>query len=281
MKKYVVTAAALMLGTSALAWAPAEEAHIGAMQAGTWISEMSAGKTPQSFAAFDDKGAMKAQTAAYDASPAATSDDGKKALAGLDESLVETAAAEGFKDTADAAAGKPAVETASLDGKTEIATSGTEAGMGGPIEEAQGYPACRPGPGDDNCIQLYERGVTQALAGWKGSDSGVAMGGPFEPVADGSKDRPPASDDHAAMGHGSAMPADTADTATAKPEATAEMTGDAETAVAAKPAATETPATPGVGGPVEARTDYPPCRPGRGDDNCIQLYERGVSGRKD
>jgi len=29
----------------------------------------------------------------------------------------------------------------------------------------------------------------------------------------------------------------------------------------------------GVGGPEEATTDYPPCRPGRGDDRCIQLYE--------
>ena len=29
----------------------------------------------------------------------------------------------------------------------------------------------------------------------------------------------------------------------------------------------------GVGGPTE---DYPPCDPGPGDDNCIQLYERGV-----
>jgi len=280
MKKYVVTAAALMLGTSALAWAPAEEAHLGAMQAGSWISEMSAGKTPQTFAAFDAKSAMKAQTAAYDSAPATMTDDSKKAFAGLDESLVETAAAEGFKDTADVAAGKPAVETASLDGKTETVAAGTETGMGGPIE-AQGYPACNPGPGDDNCIQLYERGVTQALAGWKGSDSGIAMGGPFEPAADGTKDTPPASDDHAAMGHGSAMPAGTADAAAAKPAATDEMSGDAETAVAAKPAATETPATPGVGGPVEARTDYPPCRPGRGDDNCIQLYERGVSGRKD
>lgn len=31
-------------------------------------------------------------------------------------------------------------------------------GMGGPLEED--YPPCDPGPGDDNCIQLYERGVS-------------------------------------------------------------------------------------------------------------------------
>ena len=34
----------------------------------------------------------------------------------------------------------------------------------------------------------------------------------------------------------------------------------------------------GVGGPVEERSGYPPCRPGRGDDECIQLYEPGVTG---
>jgi hypothetical protein len=33
-------------------------------------------------------------------------------------------------------------------------------GIGGPIEERTGYPPCDPGPGDDKCIQLYERGVT-------------------------------------------------------------------------------------------------------------------------
>jgi hypothetical protein len=36
--------------------------------------------------------------------------------------------------------------------------------------------------------------------------------------------------------------------------------------------------TPAMGGPVEERTGYPPCRPGRGEDNCIQLYEAGVTG---
>lgn len=280
MKKYVVTAAALMLGTSALAWAPAEEAHMGAMRAGTAISDMSAGKAPLAFAAFDDKGAMKAETAAYDSAADWTTSDGtKKAFAGLDDSLVETAAVEGMKNPADATAAKPAVETASLSGKKETVMPGTETGMGGPLEDAQGYPACSPGPGDDHCIQLYERGVHQSFAAWKGSESGVAMGGPLEPVADGAKDTPPASDDHATMDHGDTMPADAA--SAGKPEATAEMAADAEAAAAAKPAATEPAATPGVGGPVEARTDYPPCSPGRGDDNCIQLYERGVTGRKD
>jgi hypothetical protein len=65
-----------------------------------------------------------------------------------------------------------------------------------PKEEAAVAPApaatyrpCRPGPGDDRCIQLYERGVSAAYARWR-RDHGdseaaaeVAMGGPDEPRA--------------------------------------------------------------------------------------------------
>jgi hypothetical protein len=57
-----------------------------------------------------------------------------------------------------------------------------------PRPAAQNYPACRPGPGDDNCIQLYEPGVRLALASWTQPTGGLAdgtqtaMGGPYEPV---------------------------------------------------------------------------------------------------
>ena len=50
------------------------------------------------------------------------------------------------------------------------------------------YRPCRPGPGDDHCIQLYERGVRASYARWlRHHDAGerpreVAMGGPDEPV---------------------------------------------------------------------------------------------------
>ncbi len=75
------------------------------------------------------------------------------------------------------------------------------AGMGGPYEEAYGsgsvsltprpatenYPPCDPGPGDDNCIQLYEPGVRDQLASWNRPTGGLAdgsattaMGGPYE-----------------------------------------------------------------------------------------------------
>ena len=51
------------------------------------------------------------------------------------------------------------------------------------------YRPCRPGAGDDRCIQLYERGVRASYARWlrhHGVDeprSRVAMGGPSEPRA--------------------------------------------------------------------------------------------------
>lgn len=126
-------------------------------------------------------------------------------------------------------------------------------GMGGPYEEvyASGaidmspraaganYPACQPGPGDDNCIQLYERGVRTALASWSGetggylgaTDTRTAMGGHLEEV------------DHDA-----------------------------------RYAAHDDEQYEGVGGPFESADGYPPCERGPGDDNCIQLYERGVTG---
>ncbi|WP_114951326.1 hypothetical protein [Sphingosinicella terrae] len=51
------------------------------------------------------------------------------------------------------------------------------------------YRPCRPGRGDDRCIQLYERGVRTAYAQWRRerSDTGprtrLAMGGPDDEAA--------------------------------------------------------------------------------------------------
>ena len=90
--------------------------------------------------------------------------------------------------------------TATAGGQANLQTF---AGMGGPYEEAYGtgnvsltprpadknYPPCSPGPGDDNCIQLYERGVREQLASWNRPTGGLidgasttAMGGPYEPA---------------------------------------------------------------------------------------------------
>jgi hypothetical protein len=154
-------------------------------------------------------------------------------------------------------------------------------GMGGPLEEVDtaavtpadlaprpathNYPPCDPGPGDDNCIQLYEPGVRAQLAGWTArTETGV--GGPYEPV-DASVDTPTeismAGDGQVDGALGEAM-------------------SDETLAAGAEGAGAGAGAYTGMGGPLEEVTpvksssDYPPCRPGPGDDRCIQLYERGV-----
>jgi len=146
--------------------------------------------------------------------------------------------------------------------------SGT--GMGGPLEEANAgtvsltprpattsYPPCDPGPGDDSCIQLYEPGVRAQLASWNRETGGLvdgaatnAMGGPYEPLE---------SDIELAM-NGDGV----ADSGVGE-------TSDVEVAH-------HTTAT-GMGGPIESQSGYPACDPGPGDDSCIQLYERGVTGQ--
>ena len=46
-----------------------------------------------------------------------------------------------------------------------------------PRPAASNYPPCGPGPGDDNCIQLYEPGVRTALASWNQPTGGLAQPG--------------------------------------------------------------------------------------------------------
>ena len=69
----------------------------------------------------------------------------------------------GKQATGDAA--DQAIETAAVAKDTSASgTSGqgkeSYTGMGGPEEAVSNYPPCQPGPGDDRCIQLYERGVS-------------------------------------------------------------------------------------------------------------------------
>ena len=125
------------------------------------------------------------------------------------------------------------------------------------------YPPCHRGGGDDNCIQLYERGVRTALNDWAQPTGGL-------------------------VGHGAA-PVQTAMTDTsessevlATPDArTPVTTADAASAMAAAAATSGTDLAQyqGMGGPEEnAQTGYPPCSR-TVTDRCIQLYERGVTGR--
>lgn len=97
------------------------------------------------------------------------------------------------------------------------------------------YPPCSGAESDDNCIQLYERGVStsanlamnergammSADAGMATAGSATGVGGPYEPVG-------------------------------------TRATGN---------------------WPERTMGDYPPCSGSPSDDRCIQLYERGVTGR--
>lgn len=80
---------------------------------------------------------------------------------------------------------------------------------GAPAPAPVTYRPCRPGPGDDNCIQLYERGVRPAYARWLRTHGGdarpaqAAVGGPIEPRARPARAR------HARAGHRPHAAADT------------------------------------------------------------------------
>jgi hypothetical protein len=160
MKLYQIAAATLLFGTSALAWQPEPQTPEAAAVA-VEVKESSAETSGQMKKAVLD---VLAEGSAVTAEPATD----------LDLAEDPEAADIGASDTSEAGVGGP-LETAALDLATRPA--------------AQDYPPCRPGPGDDNCIQLYEPGVRTALAAWNGPAGGlidgeaaVAMGGPYEPV---------------------------------------------------------------------------------------------------
>jgi len=178
MKLYPFAAAALLLASgSALAYAPK--------------SDMS----KEDLTTVAGKGADLAAFKVPEAKPAAYFADGKP--------LVVPAAAVTW-EKADPIAADPDLDLAetSIDDSVPAEPAVAEQpAMGGPLEEmaaadlttrpaSQNYPACRPGPGDDNCIQLYEPGVRTALAQWTAPTGGmsdgteVAMGGPEEPIVD-------------------------------------------------------------------------------------------------
>lgn len=172
MKSLSIVAAAMLFGTSALAWAPSTEPAAGPAVAKDPILVHSA-------AAVDNAAATHAslwQMAGSD--PSRDEADLKTAAhADLDLSVDPAKADDGLTGM-----GGPdeLVDTAKADD--------------GPVAEADltarpDYPPCRPGPGDDNCIQLYEPGVRTALGGWTaptgglaGAEAATAVGGPYEPA---------------------------------------------------------------------------------------------------
>jgi hypothetical protein len=258
----MVAASALLLGTSALAVAAGADTTDKPMVApvaavATPISEkpiepeLTLGEKAQMQLAMLDKSDNPVQ-------PELTlGEKTQMQLAMLDKSDDKT--------LLDASDGK--VETASVDKVDESAT-----GMGGPIEQAdagpiadltprpatQNYPACDPGPGDDHCIQLYERGVRAQLPAGTGRPAAL-------PTAR-RRPRWAGRTSRSTIQRSRPLPADTVAPTTAAVGETSEPELAAHSDMQ------------GVGGPVEAQSGYPPCSPGPGDDRCIQLYERGVTG---
>lgn len=221
MKAYYVGAAALLLGTSALAGKMATDGSDPAFAAKPVAASWSEG-----FGQAIDKGVLPTgEPLAY---------TGK----GMDDAwaAADPAGTGAPVDTLDAttAYGEAApVQTAALDLT--------------PRPAARNYPACEPGPGDDSCIQLYEPGVQVALASWTGETGGFADGDTRLAMA--------GADEIDEYGHDAPIQTAMADPA---------MPADGQ-------------AYEGMGGPI-AETGYPPCSGAAGDDRCIQLYERGVTG---
>ncbi len=319
MKHYFAAAGALLLGTSTIALA-----------ADVKPLDTNSVETADTKVAVDSKSAATGwdKTAIVAKSEVDAGTDAKVELAALDKNFEPLASAEtGKVETASVdtfAAAK--AETASVDSfatvkaetvdtsdgaKWQTASAETvkaeSAAMGGPFETASltprpataNYPPCDPGPGDDHCIQLYEEGVREQLAGWNRPTGGLldnsattAMGGPFEPVESSA-----VTHTHSAI-HDAALAGET-ETGVGGPfepvegDATqAAMNGDGSIdALAGETESTEAGsdtfaqaevdqhgALNGVGGPIESQSGYPACEPGPGDDRCVQLYEAGVSG---
>jgi hypothetical protein len=183
MKRIYIAAGALLLGTSAFAWAPSSVpvAHSDKVP----VAAMDPGKAPEAklVAKSNDLPKIAYDTAkAENASASWIADDSSLDKSVQPDSLAKSDSAgdemtgmggpyepvdtvqsvgDGYVD---AALGETAADEhlASADSSwtaTPAAAGSEYTGMGGPLE-AIDYPPCRPGPGDDRCIQLYERGVT-------------------------------------------------------------------------------------------------------------------------
>ncbi len=228
MKHHYLAAGALLLGTSALAWAA--DTDKSPVVDKTAVETKLATDTTWSKTSWDKSLLAESK---LEMSQAA-----KPETASLDKNIEKLAFAE--TEAKLQTASKTAADSTGMGGPDEVDATTTASLTPRPAD--QNYPPCDPGPGDDRCIQLYEPGVRAQLASWNRPTGGLAdgsattaMGGPYEPVDDDAK-----------------------------------IASDAAVASHAE--------SHGVGGPVEAQSGYPPCSPGPGDDRCIQLYERGVTG---
>lgn len=189
MKLMIFGAAGLLLSTSALAAVGASNKDVAVTPA---PASVTVSKNAPSLAAVPISNAIlidhRAKSASTDSVAAS---DAKTFTAGDSKAMIEPAAAETPSTTAMAKAADPEVE---------LASAKDMQGMGGPDETdaamtttvagatpQANYRPCSPGPGDDNCIQLYEPGVRASYAAWQarplpGAEQ-TGMGGPEDETA--------------------------------------------------------------------------------------------------
>jgi hypothetical protein len=204
MKKRLFAAGALLLGTSALAWAPSTPPAAPGVKAP--LAAKSAGLKAAAPTLVAKSNDLPKASAVADAADWVAKDDIAPASASW---LADDGVSEQAVDTSQ---GDPDLDL------TERPEPMLAAAAATPQPAAGNYPACRPGPGDDNCIQLYEPGVRTALASWDRPTGGMAgdtrmasaaadptlaaemgeatetgVGGPYEPV-DASADLAMAGD---------------------------------------------------------------------------------------
>jgi len=208
MKRSYFAAAALLLGTSALAWTPTAKpmaaAAAGAKEPVTIVWDT---KPEATTAALDESAPVDsafnaepklvpASAVTWDEEPEAVQasatdwDTAEPGEADLD--LAETSI-EATQDETDLAMAADDVDPAmgetlaTPEAPVTVADASMTTSDLTPRPAAGNYPACDPGPGDDNCIQLYEPGVRTALASWTQPTGGLidgsgavqtAMGGP-------------------------------------------------------------------------------------------------------
>lgn len=192
MKRFSIAAAALLLGTSAFAWTPSAKP----------VDRPMADKDPVAVthhAAVDDafagQGAQWRPAAADEWSDADERAEDETALKSAHAAKSLGAMADGDPDldlSVDPDEADLLAAHEEADAEALAAAEAEMTGVGGPYEAAdltprpaaENYPPCRPGPGDDRCIQLYEPGVRDQLAAWTQPTGGLldetrlAMGGP-------------------------------------------------------------------------------------------------------
>jgi hypothetical protein len=161
MNSLSLAAAASLFSTSALAFAPSTEpAAAPAIAKDPFVVSSAETVTPAPFAWTSDQAVVRPASAVR--WEAAESDAGDPDL----DLAVD-----------------PDAEQASLTGMGGPEEPLDVVATAAPVAAAPAYRPCRPGPGDDNCIQLYEPGVREALATWTPRTAeATAMGGPYEPV---------------------------------------------------------------------------------------------------